>query len=125
MRNLLITLSLLFLIPLELCARDALQQKRITHLLQVVESLNGAVFIRNGSEYDAKAAGKHLRAKLDKAGDRVKTAEEFIEGCAARSSISGEPYKIRFSDGNTTETAPFLKEKLQEFDQAQKKESSP
>ena len=90
MRTPLITFLLLLIISSVLWARDPREEKRIEHLLQTVESLKGAAFIRNGTEYNAKDAGKHLRMKLAKAGDRVKTAEDFIEGCASRSSFSGE-----------------------------------
>ena len=82
MRTPLITFLLLLIISSVLWARDPREEKRIEHLLQTVESLKGAAFIRNGTEYNAKDAGKHLRMKLAKAGDRVKTAEDFIEGCA-------------------------------------------
>ena len=47
---------LLLLIPGVLRARDTNEEKRIEHLLQTVESLKGAAFIRNGTEYDAKDA---------------------------------------------------------------------
>lgn len=90
------------------------------YLLQTVESLKDAVFIRNGSEYDTNAASKHLRMKLNRAGDRVKTAEDFIEGCASRSSFSGDDYKIRLTNGTITETAPFFQAKLREFDDRHK-----
>lgn len=120
MRTPLLTLLLLFLIPSVLVARDAREEKRIEHLIQSVEGLKGAVFIRNGAEYQAKEAGDHLRLKLKNAGNRVRTAEEFIEACASRSSISGTAYKIRLVDGTTTETGPFLRAKLREFDEAHK-----
>jgi hypothetical protein len=118
MRMPLVRLLLLLLIPGVLQAGDAHQERRIEHLLQTVESLKGAAFIRNGTEYDARDAGKHLRMKLKLAGDRVKTAEDFIEVCASRSSFSGEAYKIRLPDGTITETAPFFRAKLREFDDA-------
>ncbi len=122
MRTLLVTvlLLLLLLIPGVLGAKDAREEKRIEYLLQTVEAFKGAAFIRNGSEYDAKDAGKHLRMKLKMAADRVKTAEDFIEVCASRSSFSGDAYKIRLPDGTTTETAPFFRTKLREFDEAHK-----
>jgi len=122
MRTSLVTvlLLLLLLIPGVLGAKDAREEKRIEHLLQTVESLKGAAFIRNGTEYDAKDAGKHLRLKLKLASARVKTAEDFIEVCASRSSFSGDAYKIRLPDGTTTETAPFFRAKLREFDEAHK-----
>src|ERR1039457_5477093 len=121
MRTPLLLLLLLLLIPSVLWARDAREEKRIEHLLQTVESLKGAAFIRNGTEYDAKEAGKHLRLKLKLAGDRVKTAEDFIESYVSRSSFSGDAYKIRLSDGMITETAPFFRAKLREFDDATSK----
>jgi hypothetical protein len=120
MRTPLLGLLLLLLIPDVLWARDAREEMRIEHLLQIVESLKGAVFIRNGIEYDPKEAGEHLRLKLKLAGDRVKTAEDFIEVCASRSSFSGSAYKIRLPDGTITETAPFFRRKLREFDDAHK-----
>jgi len=119
-RTPLVRLLLLLLIPSVLWARDAREEKRIEHLLQTVESLKGAAFIRNGTEYEAKDAGKHLRMKLKMAGDRVKTAEDFIKVCASRSSFSGAAYKIRLPDGTITETSPFFKAKLQEYDDAHK-----
>jgi hypothetical protein len=121
MRTSLVTvLLLLLLIPGVFGAKDVREEKRIEHLLQTVESLKGAAFIRNGTEYNAKDAGKHLRLKLKLAGARVKTAEDFIEVCASRSSFSGDAYKIRLPDGTTTETAPFFRAKLREFDEAHK-----
>jgi hypothetical protein len=120
MRTPLIRFLPLLLIPSILCARDAREEKRIEYLLQTVESLQGAAFIREGMEYDAKDAGKHLRKKLKKGGDRVKTAEDFIEGCASRSFFTGNAYKIRLPDGTITEAAPFFRAKLREFDNARK-----
>ena len=116
----LVILLLLLLVPGVLRARDARQEKRIEHLLQTVESLKGAAFIRNGTEYDARDAGKHLRMKLKMAGDRVKTAEDFIEICASRSTFSGAAYQIRLPDGTIIGTAPFFRAKLREFDDAHK-----
>ena len=113
-------LFLLLLSPCTLWARDAGEQKRIEHLLQSVESLKGGGFIRNGIEYNAKDAGKHLRAKLQLAAERVKTAEDFIELCASRSSISGNAYKIQLADGNITEAVTFFRARLREFDIAHK-----
>lgn len=96
--------------------REQREDERIAALIAAVETLKDAVFIRNGVEYDAKAAAEHLRLKLGKAGESVKTAEEFIEGCATRSSISGIKYRIRQADGQDVEAAEFLREKLKEID---------
>ena len=115
-----VVLLLLLLIPSVLRARDASEDKRIEYLLQTVEALKGSVFIRNGTGYGGKDAGQHLRLKLKMAGDRVKTAEGFIEICAARSSVSGAAYKIRLPDGTISEPAPFFRAKLREYDEAHK-----
>ena len=113
-------LFLLLSISTPLLGREAREQQRIDYLLHVVGSLENSKFIRNGSEYDAKAAEAHLRQKLDYAGEKLKTAEQFIEYCATRSSMSGQAYKIKLPDGKTVEAGPFLQSKLVEFDLAKK-----
>lgn len=97
-------------------ARDAKQDARIEHLISSVEKLEGAKFIRNGTEYNPKDAGSHLRMKLGKVGDKVKTAEDFIDGIAAKSSTSGKPYQIRKADGTLTDTRPYFYDRLREYD---------
>jgi hypothetical protein len=74
------------------------------------------VFIRNGKEYSANKAAEHLRLKWEKAGRHVKTAEDFIELCGSRSSISGKLYKMRFADGRIENSAVILKEFLREIE---------
>src|SRR5690349_17161971 len=90
-------------------ARDVHEQARIDFLIASLGKLHGAAFIRNGSSYDAAAAQDHLRQKLDYAGKRVQTAEQFIQYCATESSMSHQPYQIRFADGHLTNTADFFR----------------
>lgn len=116
MRILSLFLVALLAWPVALSARDAREQQRIDFLIQALGSLKGAVFIRNGSEYDAPAARNHLQQKLDYGGERLKTAEDFIKYCASQSSMSHKPYQIRFSDGKTVDTASYFNGKLKEFD---------
>jgi hypothetical protein len=97
-------------------ARDAREQKRIDFLIESLGRLPGAVFIRNGSEYNSTDAQHHLQRKLSFLGERVKTAEQFIQYCATESSMSHQPYRIRLADGRVVETAQFFREKLKEFD---------
>jgi hypothetical protein len=111
-------LTLLFALALPLLARDAREDARIDALLAHVASLDGATFIRNGGEHDAKKAAAHLRMKLDKAGERVKTAEQFIDGIATKSSLSGKPYRIRLRDGTEKESGPYLHRQLEAIDKA-------
>ncbi len=96
-------------------AQESHEANKIQYLISSIETLNGAEFIRNGKVYDAKRAADHLRFKLKKAGDRVKTAEDFIRLCASKSSLSGEPYLIRFSDGVTVEAEVFFRNRLKAF----------
>jgi hypothetical protein len=84
--------------------------------LGVVASLHDAQFIRNGKTYDSKAAVDHMRTKLHLAGQRVRTAEDFIRYCASESSVSGQPYEIRFADGRVVRSADFLRQELTAFD---------
>jgi len=72
-------------------------------------------FIRNGSEYSAAKGADHLRDKLGKAGDRVKTAEDFITGIASKSYLSGKLYMVKFPDGRTRPTGEWLKARLAEM----------
>jgi hypothetical protein len=92
------------------------ENARIRYLLASIEALTGAEFIRNGAAYDAQTAADHLRYKLRSIGSRVKTAEDFILYCATQSSMSGEPYQIRFADGQVIASAAYFRQKLAEFD---------
>ena len=89
---------------------------KIEALIASVEQLRGAVFIRNGTEYDAAKAAAHLRRKLGYAGKRVKTADQFIQHLATGSSMTGKPYRIRFADGQSVESASYFREQLRKLD---------
>ena len=95
------------------------ETRQIELLLARVEAMQDVVFIRNGKEYSSKKAADHLRLKWNKAGRHVKTAEDFIDICGSRSSISGKPYKIRFPDGRIEDSAVILKELLQQIEKQQ------
>jgi hypothetical protein len=104
-----------------LCAQDNIEQKKIEFLISSVENLKGAIFIRNGSEHDGKAAAEHLRMKLKSAGGRVQTADDFIRLCASQSYITGKPYMIRLSNGKTIKSEKYFREKLKEYYSNEKK----
>ena len=94
------------------------EAQKIQALIASIEGLKGAVFIRNGSEHDAAQAAGHLRRKLDYAGKRITTAEQFIDKLATGSSMSGKPYKIRYADGRTVDSAVFFREQLRKLEAA-------
>jgi hypothetical protein len=118
LRLLKVLLTLFILSSVTTHARDAEENSRIDHLLQSVENLEGAVLIRNGTEYKPKDAVSHLRMKLDKVDDKIKTAENFIDGLASKSSVSGKAYQIRKSDGTAVTTSAFFYARLKEYDKA-------
>jgi hypothetical protein len=92
------------------------EPEKIEALIQSVAQLSNAKFVRNGSVYDAKAAADHLRAKLAKAGSRVKTADDFIRYVGSTSSMSGKPYEIRYEDGRVVSSEAFLRARLAELE---------
>lgn len=93
----------------------AAEQARIEYLIRSIAALEGAVFIRNGSSYSAADAADHLRLKLSKAGARVATAADFIVLCGAKSSTSGQPYRIRYADRREVTSEAFLRERLAHY----------
>jgi hypothetical protein len=97
-----------------LSAQDNIEKKKIDFLISSVENLKGAIFIRNGSEYDGKKAAEHLRMKLQNV-LVVQTADDFIRLIASKSSITGKPYMIRLSDGKTIKSEEYFREKLKKY----------
>jgi hypothetical protein len=92
--------------------RSLTENQKIEALIAGVEHLPGAVFIRNGSEFDGERAAAHMRLKWHNAGRRVKTAEQFIDYCASASSLSGKKYRIRFADGRTVDSGDYFHQQL-------------
>lgn len=97
------------------------EKVRINYLIYEIEQLDG-VFIRNGKEYCPEQASAHIRMKLKNAmiswfapeKDRW-TAELFIEKIASKSSISGQPYQIKFQTGQTVDAGDWLRERLKDI----------
>lgn len=103
--------------PLKVYPKTRLEEtEKIELLLARIEAMQDVVFIRNGKEYRSNKAADHLRLKWKKAGRYVKTADDFIELCGSRSSISGKRYKMRFPDGRIENSAVILKELLKKIE---------
>ena len=88
---------------------------QIEALINEIQTLKDASFVRNGSTYDAKTAAKFLRGKWDSHKSEITTAADFIEKAASVSSTTGKPYLIRFNDGREMKCGDFLKEKLEKL----------
>jgi hypothetical protein len=71
---------------------------------------SGCKFYRNGSWYDSQAAQAHLQGKYARlvSMDRIKTAEDFIDQAATRSSLSGEAYAVRCSQAAAVSSSSWL-----------------
>jgi hypothetical protein len=101
-------------------AQDPVEVRKIEYLINRLETMQDVKFIRNGTEYNARAAAKHLRMKWEKGGNRIKTVNDFIELCASRSYITGQPYKIRFPNGRLEDAAVVLRKLLKERENKEK-----
>jgi hypothetical protein len=88
------------------------EREKIERLLTLIEEAKDDVFIRNGKEYSAKEAADHLRAKWNAAGGSIATAEDFIDEIAAKSSLTGNPYRVRVASGDELLASDYLREKL-------------
>ncbi len=86
------------------------EAERIEMGIKTIET-SKVVFVRNGSEHSAYAAGKFMRGKLKKAGNQVKTFEEFVDKLATKSTTSGLPYLVKLESGTTLPLAQWLREK--------------
>lgn len=109
-------LSLTLLLSALAFAASLTEEQKIDALIHSIEVLPDAQFIRNGSAYDGKAAAEHLRRKRSYAGDRIKTASDFIAYCASRSSASGKAYQIRFANGEIIDAEVFLRAELKRIE---------
>lgn len=80
----------------------------------LISAINNSpyTFIRNGDEHTGIQAAEHIEKKYEHFKDKIKTAEDFIDSCAASSMLSGKPYLIRLSPDETRPLKDWLHEKL-------------
>jgi hypothetical protein len=95
------------------------EHEKIELLLAAIESAEGDVFIRNDVAHSAKDAAEHLRTKWQTAGNEIKTVDDFIDKIASKSSLSGEPYRVRLVDGEVVPASDYLRDKLREIEDTQ------
>lgn len=113
MRALALLLTTLFAIA-AFAAENEPVSKTVDYLIAQVEKSSEVKFIRNGDEHNAKDAAKHMRRKYDHFKKEIKTPEDFIEKCAAKSELSGKPYMIKKADGSTMKCEDWMKALLDE-----------
>lgn len=85
----------------------------INALLAALAS-SGCEFQRNGSWHSATEAQSHLLRKLDylEKKNLVKRTEDFIDGAASSSSVSGKAYQVRCAGGQTVESSGWMRSQL-------------
>jgi hypothetical protein len=91
---------------------SAQEKEKIEYLINQLESMKDATFIRNDKEYDARTAALFLRRKWQINKDKVRTSEDFIERIASRSSTTGKSYRIKLKDGREIECGDYLSKML-------------
>jgi hypothetical protein len=86
------------------------EQDKIKFLKAALAS-SSCTFERNGKQYNAKKALKHINRKHDHFEDEIDSASKFIELTATQSSMSGKPYFITCGDSRV-ESAQWLRSRL-------------
>ena len=97
-------------VPME-CHADT--ELEIKHLMAYIEKTN-CTFIRNGKEYNGEEALAHIQNKYAYGKRWVKSAEDFITYAVTKSSMTGQPYKVR-CDGQEILSAEWLTKELNKF----------
>ena len=100
------------------------EEKLIDTLIQRVSKMSAMVFLRNGNEYNAADAAKHMQAKYDYFKKELVTAEDFIDRCASRSEMTGQAYKVKLIGGAVRDANEFLNSELRMLRQQARKSSS-
>lgn len=78
----------------------------IRGLIQAIAE-SGCEFDRNGTRHSAQDAAEHLELKYSRGKRYVKSAEDFIQRLASKSSWSGTPYQM-ICDGEAEAASDWL-----------------
>jgi hypothetical protein len=103
-------------IPASAQEKPTTEKQKIEALIKHVEEMKDAKFVRNGTEYDAKAAAKFLRGKWEANAATIKTAKDFIEKAASVSTTTGKPYLIRPKSGQEMKSGEYLLAELKKLE---------
>ncbi len=83
----------------------------IRHLIGHVAG-SELTFVRNDKAYTPVKAAEHMEKKYRHFRDDIATADDFIELCATKSLMSGEPYRVIDPQGNQRKTSEWLRAEL-------------
>jgi hypothetical protein len=107
--------TLLLALPLlALAAPTPRAQGEIDHLIGYIADASDCRFNRNGSWHDMAEARGHVAMKYEYLRDRdkVATAEDFIDGAASRSSLSGKDYLVQCGASPAVPAGNWLRAEL-------------
>jgi hypothetical protein len=98
----------------------------IDYLLQHLET-SACEFYRNGSWYDGSHAKAHLQIKYDYLAARnlIGSTEDFIDKAASKSSLSGQPYKVRCGNAPVLESGQWFRDALGSYRAAKQSAAAP
>lgn len=92
------------------------EEGKIDYLINRVQSSH-YVFVRNRVKYNAYAAAKFLRWKLERLKAQhhveISTARDFIARVSTGSKMSGKPYLLEFDDGTCHYLSDILTNELE------------
>lgn len=94
-------------------------KQEITHLIEFVKN-SDATFIRNGDKHSPEEAADHLAMKYRRASRYAKTAPDFIENLASKSSWTGKAYTVELSSGEIITAQKWLQDELEKYRAANK-----
>lgn len=95
---------------------SVIERGKIEYLIARVRQ-SELVFVRNGEMYPGKRAAMHLTRKYRKRIESIRTVEQFIQDVASGSSLSGQPYYVRFPDGNAYKVRDVFTNELRVLDE--------
>ena len=93
---------------LKLVSAECVEVDRIDALLKRVAAAD-VIFVREGKDYTGAEAAAHLRQKYEAAKAKVTTLDAFLTEIASRSSLTGNPYSIKFADGSSQSALDWLR----------------
>jgi hypothetical protein len=88
----------------------------IAHLFSYLQE-SGCQFDRNGTWYDSGEAVSHLNKKYQYLMGKglILSSEDFIEGAASESSISGQAYRVRCGSNPAVNSADWFRAELEKY----------
>jgi hypothetical protein len=105
---------LMMFIPIFAIAETDQMQSEIDHLIVYIRN-SDCKFIRNAKEHSSEEAVEHILKKFDYFKARITTTEQFIDYCAAKSTLSGKSYKIGCPGQEAVESKQWLLKELNKF----------